>query len=74
MNILIFSSYKDTWNSVRPEAEMFIEMVKLGHTVTVMTQGSAEYVSRFKESGIKVIDCYPTKKYVVKPSKHYEKN
>ncbi|WP_086981675.1 glycosyltransferase family 4 protein [Vibrio aphrogenes] len=69
MNILIFSSYKDTWNSVRPEAEMFIEMVKLGHTVTVMTQGSAEYVSRFKESGIKVIDCYPTKKVCCKTIK-----
>jgi len=62
MNILIFSSYQDAWNSVRPEAEMFIEMVKLGHSVTVMTQGAAEYVPRFKEYGIKVIDCYPSKK------------
>lgn len=69
MNILIFSSYKDAWNSVRPEAEMFIEMVKLGHNVTIMTQGQSEYVPRFKENGIKVIDCYPTKKVCCKTIK-----
>lgn len=62
MRILIFSSYKDAWNSVRPEAEMFIEMVKLGHQLTIMTQGNAPYVARFRDSGIKVIDAYPSKK------------
>ncbi|WP_318495751.1 glycosyltransferase [Photobacterium leiognathi] len=62
MRILAISSYDDAWNSVRPEAEMFIEMVKQGHDVTIMTQGDSEYVSRFKEHGIKVIDCYPTRK------------
>lgn len=62
MRILIFSSYHDAWNSVRPEAEMFIEIAKLGHDVTVMTQGDSEYLPRFKENGIKVIDCYPSKK------------
>lgn len=62
MRILIFSSYKDAWNSVRPEAEMFIEMVKLGHQITIMTQGNAEYVTRFRDNGIKVIDAYPSKK------------
>lgn len=69
MNILIFSSYKDSWNSVRPEAEMFIEMVKLGHNVTIMTQGYSEYVPRFKKNGIKVINCYPTKKICYKSIK-----
>lgn len=69
MNILIFSSYNDAWNSVRPEAEMFIEMAKLGHSVTIMTQGNAEYVSRFKECGINVIDCYPSKKICFKAIK-----
>ncbi|MEH6530277.1 MAG: glycosyltransferase family 4 protein [Photobacterium frigidiphilum] len=62
MKILIASSYKHAWNSVRPEAEMFIEMVKQGHQVTVVTQGDADYVARFRDNGIKVIDCYPTKK------------
>ncbi|EKO3496509.1 glycosyltransferase family 4 protein [Vibrio fluvialis] len=62
MKILIFSSYSDAWNSVRPEAEMFIEMAKLGHEVTIMTQGDAEYVPRFRDNGVKIIDCYPKKK------------
>lgn len=69
MNILIFSSYNDAWNSVRPEAEMFIEMVKLGHQVTIVTQGDAEYVTRFKKCGLKVIDCYPSKKICCKTIK-----
>lgn len=62
MNILIFSSYKDAWNSVRPEAEMFIEMSRLGHNITIVTQGDADYVSRFIDCGIKIINCYPKKK------------
>lgn len=62
MNILIFSSYKDAWNSVRPEAEMFIEMAKLGHNITIVTQGDADYAARFKEQGLEVIDCYPKRK------------
>ena len=62
MRILIFSSYHDAWNSVRPEAEMFIEIAKLGHDVTVVTQGDAEYIPRFRDNGIKIIDCYPSKK------------
>lgn len=69
MKILIFSSYKDAWNSVRPEAEMFIEMVKLGHQVTIMTQGDSEYVARFRENGIKVINGYPSKKICFKTIK-----
>ena len=73
MKILIFSSYNDAWNSVRPEGEMFIEMAKLGHDVTIVTQGSAEYVSRFRDNGIKVIDCYPTKKICLKSIKTLRK-
>lgn len=62
MKILIASSYADSWNSVRPEAEIFIRMAELGHTITIVTQSSSEYVPRFLEHGIKVIDCYPKHK------------
>ena len=61
MKILVASSYNHAWNSVRPEAEMFIQMVKQGHQVTVATQGDADYVIRFRDHRIKVIDCYSTK-------------
>ncbi|TCI04122.1 glycosyltransferase family 1 protein [Corallincola luteus] len=63
LKLLIISSYKDTWNSVRPEAEIFIGMAKLGVDVTLMTQGDAEYVPRFREHGVKIIDYHPTKKF-----------
>jgi len=70
MKILICSSYKySAWNSVRPEAEMFIGFVKQGHEVTLMTQEDSEYVSRFKENGVQIIDCYPSKKICLKTIK-----
>lgn len=62
MRILVCASYLHAWNSIRPEAEIFIEMAKQGHFVTVMTQGESEYVERLKSNGVKVIDCYPKRK------------
>jgi glycosyltransferase involved in cell wall biosynthesis len=73
MKILICSSYQHAWNSVRPEAEMFIEFVKQGNQVTVMTQENSEYVKRFRECGVKVINSYPTKKICFKTIKEYRK-
>ena len=63
LKLLIISSYNDTWNSVRPEGEIFIGLSRLGVDVTLMTQGGAEYVPRFKENGITVIDYHPSKKF-----------
>ncbi|KAB0460994.1 glycosyl transferase family 1 [Vibrio kanaloae] len=73
MKILIASSYYHARNSVRPEAEMFIEMVKQGHEVTVLTQGDAEYAQRFQENGVRVVDAYPNKKICLKTIKAYKK-
>jgi hypothetical protein len=69
MKILVCASYKHAWNSIRPEAEIFIEMAKLGHSITVMTQGDAGYVTRLKENGVNVISCYPTRKICIKTIK-----
>jgi len=74
MKILICSSYKySAWNSVRPEAEMFLGFVAAGHQVTLCTQGDAEYVKRFEEHGVTVVDCYPTKKICLKTIKKLHK-
>lgn len=62
MKILICSSYKDAWNSVRPEGEIFIEIARLGHDVTLITQADAEYVPRFRSEGVRVVDRYPRSK------------
>ncbi len=73
MKILVASSYRHAWNSVRPEAEMFIEMVRQGHTVTLMTQPDCEYLPRFNEHGVKTIPCYPSKKICLKTIKTMRK-
>lgn len=66
MKVLVFSSYIENWNAVRPEAEIFIEMAKQGHSITVATQGRAKYVDRFLKNGIRIIDCYPKRKICLK--------
>jgi L-malate glycosyltransferase len=62
MNILVVTSTASSFNSLRPEAEMFIGFVQRGHSVTIATQSKSQYGRIFKESGIRVIDCHPRKK------------
>ncbi|MEZ9925705.1 glycosyltransferase family 4 protein [Vibrio breoganii] len=62
MKILVLSPYDGPLNTVRPEAELFIAISKLGHSVTIMTQADAPYAKICAEAGIKIIDNYPSKK------------
>lgn len=62
MKILVCSSYLHAWNSLRPEAAIFIELVRLGHQVTIMTQGESEHVAQLEQHGIRVVDGYPKRK------------
>jgi L-malate glycosyltransferase len=62
MKILVLTSTDSSFNSLRPEAEMFIGFASQGHTVTIATQAESEYGRVFKKSGIRVIDCHPRKK------------
>ncbi|MBQ1784147.1 MAG: glycosyltransferase family 4 protein [Gammaproteobacteria bacterium] len=61
--VLAISSYKDTWNSVRPEGEMLIALARAGAEVTVMTQGDADYAARFRDAGLGLIDYHPARKF-----------
>lgn len=61
MKILVISDYSD-FHTVRPEAEIFISLAKRGYDITIMTDGKYDYVKRFKENGIRVIDFHPKKK------------
>lgn len=63
MKLLVISSYKDTWNSVRPEAEMLIGLTGLGVEVELMTQPDAAYRARFESCGIRVHGFHPRKKF-----------
>lgn len=59
--ILVISNYQ-SFHTVRPEAEIFIGLAKMGVEVHIMTQENSEYGKRFKEVGIKVINFHPQKK------------
>ncbi len=61
LKILVISNYRTTI-TVRPEAEIFIGLQKLGHSVTIMTYGDSAYWSNFEEAGIRLIDFHPEKK------------
>lgn len=61
--ILVISNYRKPITS-RPEAEIFISLVKdYGMDVTVMTIGDSYYANKLRESGIRVIDFLPVKKF-----------
>ncbi|MDH5570329.1 MAG: glycosyltransferase family 4 protein [Gammaproteobacteria bacterium] len=66
MKILIVSSTDTSFNSIRPEGEIFIGMAKRGHKVTIVTQGDTQYAQRYRDNNIKVIDHHPTKKISLK--------
>lgn len=62
MNILILTSVGGSFNSVRPELEIFVSLAKAGHNITIMTQKENAYSDRFKECGIEIIDALHSKK------------
>ncbi len=49
-------------SSTRPEAEIYLSLKKLGYDITIITHGESEYVTRFRESGIKVMFGHPVKR------------
>ncbi|UKN02859.1 glycosyltransferase family 4 protein [Paracrocinitomix mangrovi] len=62
IKVLAISDYSE-FHSVRPEAEIFIGLKKLGLDVHIMTYGDCEYAQIFRDNGIKVIDFHPQKKF-----------
>lgn len=62
MNILILSSADSSFNSLRPELEIYIGLARRGHQITIITHGNSEYAQRFRDAGIEVIDGHPRKK------------
>jgi len=62
MKVLVISDYREQ-HAVRPEAEVFIGLAKMGVQVQVMTYGNSLYAKKFVEAGIEVIDFHPEKKF-----------
>lgn len=59
--ILVVSYYGHA-ASTRPEAEIYLALKKRAYDITVITHGESEYVTRFRESGIKVLFGHPVKR------------
>lgn len=62
MNLLILTATDGSYNSIRPEAEIYISLLKFGYNITVMTEKDSAYAKRFEENGIRVIDAHYKKK------------
>ncbi|MEM1262777.1 MAG: glycosyltransferase [Pseudomonadota bacterium] len=59
MRIACVSSHRDTLNSVRPEAELFIGLARAGVETTVYTQADSVYAERMRAGGVTVVDFEP---------------
>ena len=62
IKILVLSNYNRIL-ALRPEAEIFFGLKKMGLDITIMTPGGSEYAKRFEAAGIKVIDFLSRKKF-----------
>jgi len=62
MNILVLTPKGISFNSIRPEAEIYVSLAKAGHNVTVMTNKESKYIQRFLEHNVKVIETEHKKK------------
>ena len=62
MNILVCTSSNSSYNSIRPELEIYLSMAKAGHQLTLITHKNDNFQSRFTEQGIEVIHQPVTKK------------
>lgn len=63
MNILVCASSDSSFNSIRPEGEIYIALAKRGHHVVIVTHDGTSYAARYREHGIEVIDGHPRKRF-----------
>lgn len=61
IKVLVISDYTNDISS-RPEAEVFLELHKMGVEIEVMTEAQSEYVQKFKDAGITIIPYTPKRK------------
>jgi L-malate glycosyltransferase len=62
MRVLVITSHRDSLNSIRPEAELFIGLARAGVAVTMMTQGDSVYREPMLAAGIRLVDFEPRRK------------
>ncbi|HED33621.1 MAG TPA: glycosyltransferase family 1 protein [Gammaproteobacteria bacterium] len=65
MNILVCTSANSSFNSLRPELEIYVSLARSGHNITLITHNNDIYSKRFTEHGISVIEKPIVKKISV---------
>lgn len=59
MNILVVPDIGRSYNSVRPEAEIYIGLANLGHKITILTDIESTYIQHYIDANIEVINLKP---------------
>jgi len=62
MNILVLPPSGGSYNSLRPEMEIYVDLAKAGHNISIIIEAGKEYIPRFLEHGIDIIHCPPKHK------------
>ena len=62
MNILVLTPKGNSFNSIRPEAEIYVSIAKAGHSVTVMTNKGSKYIERYLAHNVEVVETEHKKK------------
>lgn len=63
MKILVIPNRGRSYNAVRPEAECYIGLAKLGHDITIMTCDSNAYIEEYQKANLKIIPLCSLKKH-----------
>ncbi|MBL4900040.1 MAG: glycosyltransferase family 1 protein, partial [Colwellia sp.] len=63
MKILVVPNRGRSYNAVRPEAECYIGLAKLGHDVTIMTCNTNAYIAEYETAKLKVVELTSLKKH-----------
>jgi len=63
MKILVVPNRGRSYNAVRPEAECYIGLAKLGHDVIIMTCMTNAYINEYKKSNITIVELTSLKKH-----------
>jgi len=62
MNILVLTPKGISFNSIRPEAEIYVSLAKAGHNIIVMTNKESTYIERYLAHNVTVIETEHKKK------------
>lgn len=63
MNILILGGSDGSISQIRPEYEMYLGFKDRGHQISIVIKPDSLYLPRLKELGVKLLYCYPAKKF-----------